>query len=274
MHYLKCQSCGSLNEVTTEYQVFCNSCNKKLANNFRDWQSHYPDEVTFEDFKRLVCVTGSEIPNEPVKVKKTEKRGAKYWIAFTISFAIFSVIGKIAGEKIYEFFQSAPAKVNENILNQEWVRNTYGDYGLSLLTPQKLEKGKLEFPDNVKELIENYSTFNYEDNSFQIMINSLEYKPVVGETNLQMGADGAMNSVKSQKGVTDFRYEERNVFVSNIQGLEQKGNCKIKNFGAEFINNIFVKGLKVWQVLVIYRVDDDIARKAARKVIGSIEIKN
>jgi hypothetical protein len=274
MYYLKCQNCGLLNEVKTEYQVFCTGCNKKLANNFREWQSHYSEEATFEDFKRLVCVTGSEFPSEPVKVKKTEKRGAKFWIVFTISFAIFSVIGRLAGEKIYEFFQSEPAKVNENILNQEWVRDTYGDYGLSLQTPQKLEKGELEIPDNIKELIANNNTFNYQDNSFQIMVNSIEYKAVVGEANLQMGADGAMNSVKSQKGVTDFRYEERNLFVSNIHGLEQKGNCKIKNSGVEFINNIFVKGLKVWQVLVIYRVDDDIARTAARKVIGSIDIKN
>jgi len=274
MYYLKCQYCGLLNEVKNEYQVLCTGCNKKLANNFREWQSHYPEEVTFEDFKRLVCITESEIPKDPVKSKKTEKKGAKYWIVFIISFAVFSVIGRLAGEKIYELFQSPPAKVNEAILSQEWVRDTYGDYGLSLLTPQKLKKGELDLPENLRKLIENSSTFTYDDNSFQIMVNSVEYKSIIGEGNLQMGADGAMNSMKSQKGVTDFRYEERNIFVSNIHGLEQKGNCKIKNYGAEFINDIFVKGLKAWQILVIYRVDDDIARVAPRKVIESIDIKN
>ncbi len=275
MYYLKCQNCGLLNEVKTEYQVFCTGCNKKLANNFREWQSHYSEEATFEDFKRLVCITESEIPKEPVKnSKKAEKKGLKYWLIFAVSLAIFSVIGRIAGEKIVEAFRSEPEKTNETTLKQEWIRGAYGDYGLSVLTPQKLIKDEVELPANVKEMIDNYSTHSSNNQGFQIRVSSVRYKPAIGEASLQGGADGAMNEMKAQKGVSDFHYEERNIFVSNIHGIEQKGNFKIKDFEAEFINNLFVKGLNAWQVLVIYRVDDNNGRIAARKVLESIEIKN
>ena len=273
MYYLKCQSCGLLNEVRTEFQVFCTGCNKKIDTNFRDWQARYPEEVNFEDFKRLVCVSEAEIPREPVKTKKSGIKGWKFWAAFIVSFAIFSVIGQLAGEKLMEIFRSEPSKVEETILKQEWVRDTYGDYGLSVETPEKLTKDAIKFPDNIKEFIENSSSYSSKVRGFEARVISVRYKPVIGEGDLQGGADGAINEMKAQKGVTDFHYEERNVFVSNVHGIEQKGNFKMKNFGAEFINNIFVKGLNAWQILVIYRVDDNIGRKAARKLMESIEIK-
>ena len=34
MYYIKCSQCGHLNEVKSEYQVFCSGCNKKLDNHF------------------------------------------------------------------------------------------------------------------------------------------------------------------------------------------------------------------------------------------------
>lgn len=56
MCFLKCNKCGHLNEVKSEYLVFCQKCNRKLENNFQDWKVKNPDK-TFDDFKELICVS-------------------------------------------------------------------------------------------------------------------------------------------------------------------------------------------------------------------------
>ena len=60
MYYIKCSQCGHLNEVKSEYQVFCSGCNKKLDNNFADWKKRNPGK-SFDDYQQLVCVSDEEI---------------------------------------------------------------------------------------------------------------------------------------------------------------------------------------------------------------------
>lgn len=106
MHFLKCSKCGHLNEVKTSYLIFCSNCNKKLDNNFSDWQVVNPDK-TFDDFKQLVCITEEEIQRIPIKEKSNKPKGLKYWIAFAVAFAVFYAIGQLGGEAIMKIFRSS-----------------------------------------------------------------------------------------------------------------------------------------------------------------------
>ncbi len=103
MHYLKCNNCGHLNEVKSEYLVFCAICNKKLDNRYAEWIKHNSDK-SFEDYKQLICTTEkSDVPKEMPKSRKM--KGLKYWIGFTVALAIFSAIGQIGGEKLAGLFR-------------------------------------------------------------------------------------------------------------------------------------------------------------------------
>jgi hypothetical protein len=103
MHYLICGKCGHYNEVKSEYLIFCSNCNKKLENNYSDWSNRNSDK-TFEDFKEIICTT--EKPNNNSEKTKSKKvKGLKYWIGFTVAFAIFYAIGQLGGEKIADFFR-------------------------------------------------------------------------------------------------------------------------------------------------------------------------
>jgi acetyltransferase-like isoleucine patch superfamily enzyme len=93
---------GSLhyNEVKSEYLIFCSNCNKKLENNYSDWSNRNSDK-TFEDFKEIICTTEKFNKN----TNKPKVKGLKYWIGFTVAFAIFYAIGQLGGEKIAELFR-------------------------------------------------------------------------------------------------------------------------------------------------------------------------
>jgi hypothetical protein len=269
MHFLKCNNCGHLNEVKSEYLNFCSDCNKKLENNFSDWQKRNP-EKNFEDFKQLICVSHTEMQS---KSERKKSKGLKYWIGFSVTFAIFYAIGQFGGEAIGRFFKSE--KTSVEVLDQKWIKETYGSFGLTVETPVKMTKGNLPVPDNVKQFVEKMDVYNYMSaKGFKVMINSIKYYPSVGQVNLQGAADGSVNEMKMQKGVTDFDYTEEFILKNDIPGFIQNGTFKQNGIGVEFINAGFSKGLILWQVMVIYQADDEVGRIASKRVIESIEIND
>ncbi len=120
MHFLNCSKCGHFNEVKSEYLVFCTKCDKKLDNNYSDWIIRNSDK-TFEDFKNQVCTTNVE---EPVKINTTKNKvkGLKYWIGFTVAFAIFYAVGHFAGQAIIDVFKKPVLEKNlveaANLINK------------------------------------------------------------------------------------------------------------------------------------------------------------
>lgn len=94
MHYLKCNRCGHLNVLKTEYQVFCAECDKKLDNSYSNWKLNNP-ERTFEDFKEVECISDEDIKNAKLqKDSKHKKRGAKFWIILIVTIVISTIVAK------------------------------------------------------------------------------------------------------------------------------------------------------------------------------------
>lgn len=269
MHYLKCNNCGHLNEVKSEYQIFCTHCDKKLENNFTDWLKRNP-ESTFEDFRKLICISENDI--QKVEPTKPKPRKLKYWIGFAVAFAIFYAIGQFGGEAIVKFIKSG--KTAKEVLDQKWIKETYGDFGLTVETPIQLIKSDLALPENVRQLIDKMDVFEYSSaKGFKILINSIQYNSVIGAVNLEGAATGSINEMKLQKGVTDLNYSEEVIFKNELPGFIQKGTYKFNGVDVGFINTGFSKGLVLWQVMVAYQMDDEVGRTASKKVIDSIEIK-
>ncbi len=267
--YLKCNQCGHLNEVKSPYLVFCTGCNKKLENNFSSWQAKHP-EKSYEDFQQLMCVSDADLQIKNTE-KKTKHKSMKYWIGFVISFAVFYAIGQFGGQSIVRFFNFD--KTPENIMQKDWVYKSYGDLGLSLETPTVLKKGTLALPEEIQQLIEHMDVYdNMSQKGFKVTANSIKYSDKIGQANLEGAAEGSVNEMKIQKGVTDFNYEQFRVNLDIIPGIIQSGTYKHKGEAVEFTNAIFSKGTTTWQVLVLWKEDDIFGRQAGKRIIDSIKI--
>ncbi len=270
MYYLKCNNCGHLNKLDNEDLIICRKCNKKLENNFRDWQRKN-SESSFEDFKKLVCITEQEIPSQSDIKKKT--KSLKYWIGFAIVLVIFYAIGQIGGKKLVSIFKSE--KTSKEVLSQEWTSETYGDFGLVVETPVIMTKMEVELPPQIQEVIEKMDMFQYNSaNGFRVFISTIKYKPIVENADLQGAATGSANELRMQKGVTDFDYKEEEIVLNEIPGIKQTGSFKINDIPVEFLNTVYGNGLNLWQVMVAYPIDDEIGQIAAKRVIESVKIEN
>ena len=276
MYFQKCTNCGHLNEVKSEYLTFCGKCNKKLENNFSEWHKINSDK-TLNDFKQLYCISAEDMLKNVQATKK--KAGMPTWLIVwiivaalavpTIGYLVYSHIGSIKAA----FSSARMSKAQSDLLTSKWVKETYGGYGLTIETPAKLIRGDLPFPDNIRKLMKRVDVFQSDSSSgLKVQVISIRYDSSVGALNLQAGADGAVNNIKSANGVSDFKYTEEGIKKGDIPGIIQKGTYKDNLTEVEFMDVLFVKGFLGWQVVVIYQGNDDISRQAAKRVMDSIEI--
>jgi len=271
MNYLKCSNCGHLNNSDKEALLFCEKCNKKLENNYRDWKKKR-NESSFEDFQRLVCISEEDILSKSDRSKGRKVKSLKYWIGFIIMFAIAYAVAQFGGESIASIFRSE--KTSNEVLSQEWLRETYGNQGLSVEVPVIMTEVELPLADNIKAVVEEMHGYEYASaRGFKVFINSVQYKPVIQEISLQGAANGSVNEMKMQPGVTEFKYDETEITLEGIPGIRQEGAFRQSGTPVEFINICYGKGLNMWQVLVAYNTDDEVGRIASKRVVESIEIQ-
>ncbi len=268
-YYLKCTNCGHLNEIRSEFQVFCSACGKKLDNNFADWKKVNPNG-TLEEYRRLLCISDIEMAEaepQPESVRSGRVR--------IISGIIIGLIIVLAGVyAVFKFYPKHTAiKTSQEATTGNWMRQTYGTMGLSLETPVKLTPSDLPLNPAVEKLVNKMEVFRYTTGQdFFIMANSASYNPEVGVLNLQGGADGSANEIRMASGVIDFTYTERHIQNGQIPGIVQQGSYKQNGVALEFYNAIYAQGLTLWQVLVGYKTTSPTGKSVAERVLGSVVI--
>jgi hypothetical protein len=109
MYYLKCEHCGHLNEIKSEYLVFCAGCSKKIESNYTAW-SRKNEGKTLEEFKKLVCITDEQVMLlEKETTRKKIPLGIKilagYLAALTILLALLMLADDILSvlSKLFHF---------------------------------------------------------------------------------------------------------------------------------------------------------------------------
>ena len=269
MYYLKCNHCGHLNEVNSEYMVFCTNCKKKIENNYSNWKKKNQDK-TLDEFKKLICISDEDIQTATSK-SKNPKKTLVYWITFISVSVIFTFVGRNAVDSLRQIISTE--KTPQELLEAEWFKETF-ELGITIEVPLKLTKSELPIPEEVKEVIDQMYSYGYESkNSLTILVNSIKYNPIIGGSDLQGAANGSINEMKMQKGVTDFNYSEDSFEKSNIPGFLHRGNFKLEGIAAEFVNVGFAKDLNLWQVVIIFPEGDEVGRIIANRIVESVELK-
>lgn len=275
--YLRCNHCNHLNEITSEYMVFCAACGKKISNNFTEWKQRNAGK-TLEDYKQSVGVPEEAVvsASSAGKRKNTLKsRPLKEKIVIVVITALAASFGGWAGSSAVKAIKNGK-KTNVKILENQWVRKTYGDLRLTLETPWELQAsgGELPLDESVAAVIEKMETFENPSEDFKVMINTIKYKPEVGQLDFRGGADGSINGIRNNPGVTNFIYKEDPFSTNTIPGVLQRGSYTQDSFDIEFINVILMSELNAWQVSIFMKSKDKVAKQAADRIIQSIAIES
>jgi hypothetical protein len=274
MYYLKCNNCGHLNEVKSEFLTFCTQCNRKFENSFAAWKQKNPAK-TFDDYLKEICIgpdagmanTMKSLERKPFSVKLLVKRITGVFFALLI----VMIIGFFGKQFLHGFFD----KPLDELLKKEWNVQSCGSSGLNIESPVVLKvshklMNKID-PETRKFIAGIESCEGRYSNNFDIIMNSVSYVQNV-ETSLRGAANGAVNEMRAQPGVTNFVYTETQVERSGITGVLQSGSFNLKGKQFRFYDVIFLRGQQSWQVIIVFNATEKAGEQIALRIVESIAI--
>lgn len=281
MHYIKCTGCGKFNTIKSEYQIFCEHCNAKLANNFTLWKKRNP-KGTFEEFQEKECISNAlKSQQENVMHQSKKKKANPVLLLLGLLLLIFLGIG-VTGYFLKPYivgYASAFLEKNQNAIfsklnDQEWETYSCGHLGLSVESPSPMVEDKQQIiPEQYKQVMQEMSVFAMENPllKLQISANSIQYAQGV-QTSLEGAKDGVLNQLSQSLGnlqlnTTDTPYE-----INNISGILTTGGMDLGDapLGIKLLS--LMDGLNLWQVMVVYDSSGENAGIMADKIIQSVKI--
>lgn len=270
MYYIKCNQCGSLNQFQNDYLTFCSSCNKKLENNYTAWQKANPTKKK-EDYIQLYCISDEEI-QERILNKPKKKSKLAYLIGLVIVVSISTALASLGVNELIKYYKIS--KGSEKVSEADWERKEYGNLGLSIDTPYELNKIDLPYPEELKTIIDRSYSYTYSSNEgLYILVNSVEYSELIGEFSIEGAANGSINEMKMEEGVSNFTYEQEDIEWNAIPGFKQNGSFLKDGIDANFINIGYAKERIFHQVLIIYPQSNKDAKSISERISSSISLQ-
>ena len=168
---------------------------------------------------------------------------------------------------------------------KQWVTSEYGAPGVTISTPEVLERQTVELPEEMKGKVQMITfTFAGIDTPFDIVINSSKYAAKSDENGKE--EETPIDVLKVAEGVLDSfeKNGTKNITTRNEQFITPNGQEGVKTFGTGdfLINDTLTKGEYIilgfstpnllQQVILTWKKGDIYADQIIERVLNSIEL--
>lgn len=238
MFNLQCENCGHFNPVNSEYIVFCEQCNKKIANNFKDWQKRNPDK-NIDDFTNIFCISDEALENLKKVEKKQKRRITKGQLVGIIIGTVLASVGSFFGKTFVNDYMDQ-RQINK-INNTEFVSSDTTKW-----IDFKCNEASftMKFPE---QPIENVQTVESEIGN--LIIKLYLYEPELGkDDNILYGAGFTQypNNIINSSTASESELEE--YFTSSINGSFTNVDGKLLSS-----SRIFYKGYEGREIIIDFQ---------------------
>lgn len=218
--------------------------------------------------------------------RKQKRKKIKQITAAILGVFLITMIGLVIRSGFTEVKDTVLRNPSKLLLEKTpWVTSEYGAPGITISTPEVLQRQIVELPDEMKGKVQTV-TFAYAgtDTPIDVVINSSKYAAETDEEGKQK--DVPIDLLKVAEGVLD-RFEEngtKNIITRNEQFITPNGQEGIKTFGtAEFlVEDKLVKGAYILlgfstpnllqQVILTWKEEDVYADQIVERILNSIEL--
>ena len=218
--------------------------------------------------------------------RKQKRKKIKQITAAILAVFLITMIGLVIRSGFTEVKDTVLRNPSKLLLEKTpWVTSEYGAPGITISTPEVLQRQIVELPEEMKGKVQTV-TFAYAgtDTPIDVVINSSKYAAETDEEGKQK--DVPIDLLKVAEGVLD-RFEEngtKNIITRNEQFITPNGQEGIKTFGtAEFlVEDKLVKGAYILlgfstpnllqQVILTWKEEDVYADQIVERILNSIEL--
>ena len=218
--------------------------------------------------------------------RKQKRKKIKQITAAILGVFLITMIGLVIRSGFTEVKDTVLRNPSKLLLEKTpWVTSEYGAPGITISTPEVLQRQIVELPEEMKGKVQTV-TFAYAgtDTPIDVVINSSKCAAETDEEGKQK--DVPIDLLKVAEGVLD-RFEEngtKNIITRNEQFITPNGQEGIKTFGtAEFlVEDKLVKGAYILlgfstpnllqQVILTWKEEDVYADQIVERILNSIEL--
>ena len=218
--------------------------------------------------------------------RQQKRKKIKQIVAISVGLFLIAITVLVARSGFTEVKDTVLRNPSKLLLEKTpWVTSEYGAPGITLSTPEVLERQRVELPEELKGKVQTIS-FAYagSDTPFDVVVNSSKYAAQTNEEGKQK--EVPIDLLKVAEDVLD-RFEAngtKNITTRNEQFITPNGQEGIKTFGtAEFlIEDTLVKGEYILlgfstpnilqQVILTWKEDDVYADQIIERILNSIEL--
>ena len=218
--------------------------------------------------------------------KQQKRKRIKQIVAIVVGVFLISLIGLVIRSGFTEVKDTVLRNPSKLLLEKTpWVTSEYGAPGITISTPEVLERQMVELPEEMKGKVQTIN-FAYAgvDTPIDVVVNSSKYPAQADETGKQK--EVAIDLLKVAEGVLDTfeKNGTKNITTRNEQFITPNGQEGIKTFGtAEFlVEDRLVKGQYIilgfstpnllQQVLLTWKEEDVYADQIVERILNSIEL--
>jgi hypothetical protein len=269
-HYIRCIRCGHLNPFKTEYLTLCESCGRKLENNFPDWQKNHPGK-TVVDFKKEVCVTDTDqsaSSSSQTNYRQLFTRGVLAWAIAVLSGLILGALIWLPDKE--ELFMKK--KVPNDILSAEWIWHSTGMPPMLVSLPAKPEKQSPIAPAVLTEFVEHAESYRYRPSStLSVMVDYYRFKQGV-VPNPEPVAHAVMKQMAENNEIKFASCDESPVMYLSARGINLEGAFHERGKLKQYRFVIYTYQNAAYIVRAVYRNTDAASVQTAEKIMDSVEI--
>jgi hypothetical protein len=218
--------------------------------------------------------------------RQQKRKKIKQIVAIGLGVFLIAMIGLVVRSGFTEVKDTVLRNPSKLLLEKTpWVRSEYGAPGITISTPEVLERQTVEVPQEMKGKVQ-MSTFTYAgiDKPIDIVVNSSKYATETDEEGKQK--ETPIDLLKVAEGVLDSFEANgtKNIISRNEQFITPNGQEGIKTFGtAEFlVEDTLTKGEYLilgfstpnllQQVILTWKEEDVYADEIIERIINSIEL--
>lgn len=218
--------------------------------------------------------------------KQQKRKRIKQIIAIAVGVVLIVLTGLVIRSGFTEVKDTVLRNPSKLLLEKTpWVTSEYGAPGITISTPEVLERQIVELPEELKGKVQTITfAFAGIDTPIDVVVNSSKFAAEADEEGKQK--DVPIDLLKVAEGVLDTfeKTGTKNITTRNEQFITPNGQEGIKTFGtAEFlIEDTLVKGEYILlgfstpnllqQVILTWKEEDIYAEQIIERILNSIEL--
>ncbi len=155
----------------------------------------------------------------------------------------------------------------------EWKRYDLAKLNMSIVLPATPEPTNVALRSESRKMIQSMETVQVSIPGLFVVASYTHYDNDI-ITDLQKAGLGAIENIKSQQGVTEFKSTIKQEPIGSLNGLRISGTYKSKGKTIAFEGRIACDNNHLWQINTGYVQGNNESRVFAWKVLDSIKINN